>query len=76
MDKVYGITIRYVPFLLTGSILVFVKINYLDADHPIDHDHTSCVAHGLTFHPVISNVRDACTCYQPQEEEVLSYQVC
>ena len=47
----------------------------LDADHAINHDHVTCVAHGLTFHPVISNVRDACTCYQPQEDEVASYQV-
>eukprot|EP00486_Rosalina_sp_Unknown_P001205 CAMPEP_0201565262 /NCGR_PEP_ID=MMETSP0190_2-20130828/4248_1 /ASSEMBLY_ACC=CAM_ASM_000263 /TAXON_ID=37353 /ORGANISM="Rosalina sp." /LENGTH=712 /DNA_ID=CAMNT_0047982553 /DNA_START=729 /DNA_END=2869 /DNA_ORIENTATION=- len=46
----------------------------IDADHEINHDHMTCVAHGLTFHPVISNVRDACTCYQPQEE-VTSYQV-
>ena len=42
----------------------------LDADHAINHEHNSCVAHGLTFHPSISNVRDACTCYQPMEEAI------
>ena len=47
----------------------------LSADHEIDHDHTSCVQHGLTFHPVISHIHDACTCYQPMEDQVLSYQV-
>eukprot|EP01083_Nonionella_stella_P067358 178120_1 len=49
---------------------------HLSADHPINHDHISCVAHGLTFHPVISNVRDFCTCYQPLEDTgVTSYQI-
>eukprot|EP00486_Rosalina_sp_Unknown_P015966 CAMPEP_0201593420 /NCGR_PEP_ID=MMETSP0190_2-20130828/191025_1 /ASSEMBLY_ACC=CAM_ASM_000263 /TAXON_ID=37353 /ORGANISM="Rosalina sp." /LENGTH=1007 /DNA_ID=CAMNT_0048052595 /DNA_START=113 /DNA_END=3138 /DNA_ORIENTATION=- len=48
----------------------------LDADHPIDHDHNQCVAKGLAFHPAISYIRDACTCYQPLEVDgPKSYQV-
>eukprot|EP01083_Nonionella_stella_P087970 244933_1 len=48
----------------------------MDADHLVDHDHITCVAHGLTFHPVLSTIRDACTCYQPLEATgVLEYQV-
>eukprot|EP00486_Rosalina_sp_Unknown_P012144 CAMPEP_0201592364 /NCGR_PEP_ID=MMETSP0190_2-20130828/190279_1 /ASSEMBLY_ACC=CAM_ASM_000263 /TAXON_ID=37353 /ORGANISM="Rosalina sp." /LENGTH=866 /DNA_ID=CAMNT_0048051107 /DNA_START=228 /DNA_END=2828 /DNA_ORIENTATION=+ len=51
----------------------------MDADHEINHDHLQCVAHGLTFHPTISHIRNTCTCYQPQELDqmriFLSYQV-
>jgi len=48
----------------------------LSADHVIDHEHITCVAHGLTFHPSLSTVRDACTCYRPVESDgVLAYSV-
>lgn len=41
---------------------------HMPADHPVDHDHSTCVSHGLTFHPTLSTVRDGCTCYRPLEE--------
>jgi len=48
---------------------------HVDADHPIVHNHIECVAHGLTFRPVVSNLRDSCTCYQPAETEAISYEI-
>ena len=49
---------------------------HMDSDHIVQHDHISCVAHGLTFHPTLSLIRDACTCYQPMEiNGVIQYQI-
>ena len=49
---------------------------HLSADHAINHDHTTCTSHGLTFHPTLSTVGDACTCYQPFEPHgPLQYEV-
>merc|ERR1711933_579654 len=34
----------------------------MSADQSINHNHLECVAHGLSFHPVLSLNRDSCTC--------------
>eukprot|EP00485_Elphidium_margaritaceum_P004154 CAMPEP_0202692848 /NCGR_PEP_ID=MMETSP1385-20130828/7126_1 /ASSEMBLY_ACC=CAM_ASM_000861 /TAXON_ID=933848 /ORGANISM="Elphidium margaritaceum" /LENGTH=982 /DNA_ID=CAMNT_0049348447 /DNA_START=45 /DNA_END=2993 /DNA_ORIENTATION=- len=47
---------------------------HMSADHAVDHEHITCVAHGLTFHPSLSMTGDACTCYQPLESDgVIAY---
>ena len=48
---------------------------HMSADQSINHDHLQCVAHGLTFHPVLSLNRAACTCYQPRSEQQTAYKV-
>lgn len=41
---------------------------HMSADQMIDHNHMQCVAHGLSFHPVLSLTGNSCTCWQPQSQ--------
>ena len=61
----------------TNGLFTKCYATQMDADHLINHDHDSCVAHGLTFRPTISNIRDACTCFKNLEDDdgVITYQV-
>eukprot|EP01083_Nonionella_stella_P034158 93523_1 len=45
----------------------------MQSDTPINYDHDQCVTHGLLYRPVMSFIRDACTCYQPSTS--VTYQV-
>ena len=41
---------------------------HLSADYEPSHDHSTCVSHGLSFRPTISNIRDGCTCFRARDE--------
>ena len=45
----------------------------MSSDTPINHDQEQRVAHGLVYRPVMSFYRDACTCYKPDDNQVVHH---
>lgn len=44
-------------------------------DAPVSYDHDQCVTHSLLYRPVLSLMRDACSCYRPEAAAVTMYSV-
>ena len=47
----------------------------VSADTPSLHDPQMRVNHHLIYRPVMSMTRQSCTCYQPQQQEIIKYSV-